>query len=116
VQRRRRQLLGVLRYDFRREQPCLQRLKAMSAGDVKILSGQDLADFSGLTGFHPEKSCKSCLIDGDSHALQPMVRFHPVHCLIGGNYELVQRFAVDPKRCRTHADSNPRRSIFSHCE
>jgi hypothetical protein len=53
VQRRRRQLLGVLRYDFRREQPCLQRLKAMSAGDVKILSGQDLADFSGLTGFDP---------------------------------------------------------------
>ena len=41
----------------------------------------------------------------------PVARFHAVHLVISGDYELVQRVAVDAKRRRPDADSHTRKTI-----
>jgi hypothetical protein len=41
-----------------------------------------------------------------------MIRFHPVHRIIGGNHQLVERLAIDSKSRRPHADPDLGRSVL----
>ena len=43
-----------------------------------------------------------------------MGRFHAVHLVISGNYELVQRIAVNAKRRRPDTNSDTRKPVSPH--
>src|SRR6185369_11383105 len=45
-----------------------------------------------------------------------VVRLHPVHLIIGSDYQLVQRVAVDAKSRGPHADADAGEAISAYCE
>jgi hypothetical protein len=49
-------------------------------------------------------------------AVQAVVRLHAVHLVIGSNYQLVQRVAVDAKSRSADADADARKAISAYCE
>jgi len=45
-----------------------------------------------------------------------MARLHAIHLVIGGDYQLVQRVAVDAKSRGADADADPREAIPADCQ